>query len=76
MLKEKIISAPIFIFPDWKKDFDVHVDTSFVMLGSILDQPGEGSINHPISFVSRKLLTMENNYTTTERDGFSMVYAL
>ena len=39
-------------------------------------QLGEGNIDHPISFASRKLSTVEKNYTTTEREGLDMVYAL
>ena len=39
-------------------------------------QPGEGSNDHPISFASRNLLTIEKNYTTKEREGSSMVHAL
>jgi hypothetical protein len=39
-------------------------------------QPGAGDIDHPISFASRKLSTVERNYTTTKREGLAMVYAL
>ena len=42
----------------------------------MLAQPGAGNIDHPISFSSRKLSTAEKNYTTTEREGLAMVYAL
>ncbi len=39
-------------------------------------QSGEGNIDHPISFASRKLSTIEKNYTMIEREGLAMVYAL
>jgi hypothetical protein len=42
----------------------------------ILSQPGEGDIDHLIVFASRKLSISEKNYTTTEREGLAMVYAL
>ena len=42
----------------------------------VLTQPGEGRIDHSIDFASRKLSTAEKNYTTTEREGLAMVYAL
>jgi len=48
ILKEKMVSAPILVFPDWKKEFHVHVDASSVVLGTILAQEGVGDINHPI----------------------------
>ena len=50
ILKEKMVTAPILVFPEWKKPFHVHVDASSNSLGTILAQPGEGGIDHPISF--------------------------
>jgi hypothetical protein len=41
-----------------------------------VSSPGEGDIDHPIAFARRKLSTTEHNYTTTEREGLAMVYAL
>ena len=69
-------TTPILIFLDWKKEFHVHVDASSIELGIVLTQPGEGAIDHPIAFASRKLSTTDKNYTTTEREGLAMVYAL
>ena len=76
ILKEKMVTTPILVFPYWKKPFHVHVDASSIALGIILAQPREGGIDHPIAFVSRKLSSTERNYTTTEREGLAMVYAL
>ena len=36
LLKEKMVSAPILIFPDWAKLFHVHVDASGIALGAVL----------------------------------------
>ena len=74
-LKKAMATAPILVFPDWK-EFHVHIDSLSVVLGIVLTQPGEGALDHPIAFASRKLSTIENNYTTTEREGLAMVYAL
>jgi hypothetical protein len=41
-----------------------------------LEHLGEGGIDHPIAFARRKLSSAERNYTTTEREGLAMVYAL
>ena len=76
ILKEKMVTAPILVFPDWNKEFHVHVDASSISLCIVLALSGEGNIDHPISFASRKLSTAEKNYTTTEREGLAMVYAL
>jgi hypothetical protein len=71
-----MVNASILVFPEWSKEFHVHVDASYIALGAVLAQPGEGDIDHPLAFSSRKLSTAEVNYTTTERDGLAMVYAL
>jgi len=75
-LKEKMITAPILVFPNWKKEFHVHVDASCIMLCVVLTQPGEGGIDHPIAFASRKLSKKKKNYLTTKCEGLMMVYAL
>jgi len=36
VLKEKMVTAPNLVFPDWKKEFHVHVDASCIELGAIL----------------------------------------
>jgi hypothetical protein len=33
-------------------------------------------MDHPIYFLSQKLLQVERNYKTTEREGLAMIYAL
>jgi hypothetical protein len=71
-----MVTAPILVFPDWSKEFHVHVDVSSIALGEVLAQPREGYIDHLLSFSSRKLSTSEINYTTTKREGLAMVYAL
>jgi hypothetical protein len=64
------------VFTDWRKEFHVHADASSIALGEILAKPGEGEIDHPLDFASRKLSTMKINYITTEREGLAMVYVL
>ena len=69
-------TTPILVFLEWKKEFCVHVNALSVVLSIVLTQPREGALDHPIAFASRKLSTTENNYTTIEREGLAMVYAL
>jgi hypothetical protein len=75
-LKKKMITVPILVFPNWSKEFDVHVNASSIALGAVLSQPGAGYIDHPLSFYRRKLSTTKINYTTTKREGLAMVYVL
>jgi hypothetical protein len=75
-LKEKLVTATILIFLDWTQLFHVHVDASAIAVGIVPVQPGEGNIDHPISFSSGKFFQAEKNYTTTEHEGLVMVYAM
>ena len=36
LLKEKMVTTPILVFLDWKKEFHVHVDASCIVLGAVL----------------------------------------
>ena len=76
ILKEKMVTSQILVFPDWKLPFHVHVDASSISLGVILAQPREGGLDHHIAFARRKLSSTECNYTNIEREGLAMVYAL
>jgi hypothetical protein len=64
------------IFPNWENEFHIHVDASRISLGVTLAQPGDGAMDHPIYFAIQKLSQEEHNYTTTEREGLAMIYAL
>jgi len=46
VLKEKMVTAPILVFPDWKKEFHVHVDASCIALGAVLMQADEGEMDY------------------------------
>jgi hypothetical protein len=54
----------------------MHVNASSISLGFVLAQPRDGDIEHSLSFSIMKLSTTDINYTTTEREGLAMVYAL
>jgi len=71
-----MVTMPILVFLDWKKEFHVHVDVSCIALGVVLTQAGEGELNHLIAFVSRKFSKAEKNYSTMNGEGLTMVYVL
>jgi hypothetical protein len=71
-----MVTAPILVFPDWSKEFHVHVNASSIALGVVPVKPRAGDIDHLLAFASRNLSTAEINYTTTEREGLSMVYTV
>lgn len=70
-----MVTAPILIFPNWDQPFHVHVDASSIALGTVLAQPRDSEVDHPIAFAIRKLSNAKKNYTTIER-GLTIVYAL
>jgi len=74
--KEKMVTTSILVFPDWKKEFHVHVDASCIALGVVLTQASEGELDHPIAFARRNLSKVEKNYLTIECRGLAMVYTL
>ena len=73
ILREKLNTTPILIFPNWENEFHLLVDASGISLGAILAQPGDEAMDHPIYFSSRMLLQAEHNYTTIEREGLAMI---
>lgn len=76
LLKGKLSTAPILAYPNWQIEFHVHIDASIVALDTILAQSWEGNLHHPIYFASHILSQAECNYTTIERKGLAIVYAL
>jgi hypothetical protein len=74
ILKQKLVSAPILVPPNWDKDFDVYVDASNVAIGSILSQKDDSQHDHPIYFASCQLNTAEKNYSVTELEALGMIF--
>ncbi len=60
-----MVTMPIIVFLDWKNDFHVHMDASYIMLGAVVTQLDEGDIDHSVAFASRKLSKPKKNYLTT-----------
>jgi hypothetical protein len=46
-LKEKMVTTPILVFPDWENAFHAHVDSSTMALREIMVQPGVGDLDCP-----------------------------
>ena len=73
-LKDKLVSAPIIISPDWNTPFEVMCDASGVDLGVVLGQI-KNKILHPIYYASKALNEAQNNYTVTEQEVLAVVFA-
>eukprot|EP00253_Pinus_taeda_P033049 PITA_33049 len=74
VLKEKMVIAPILVFPNWKKEFHVHVDASCIALEAVLAQDGEGELDHPIAFVNHLLRIDTGEEPTNLEEGLPYVY--
>lgn len=73
MLKDKLVSAPVLIYPDFTKPFNLTCDASNYAISAILSQGPIGK-DHPIAFASRTLNKCETNYSTTEKELLSIVW--
>lgn len=54
-----MVTTPILVFPNWKKEVHVHVDVYCIALGAMLTQSGEDDIDYSIAFASGKLSKAE-----------------
>ena len=62
--------------PDFQRKFYLQTDASNIALGAELYQEGEDQEHRTIAFASRTLLAAEKNYTTTEKELLSIVFAV
>ena len=74
VLKDKLISAPIFVAPDWSFPFELMCDASDYAIGAVLGQKRE-KIFQVIYYASRTLNDAQLNYATTEKELLAIVFA-
>jgi len=73
-LKAKLTSQPILQYPDFSKEFILSTDASNTGLGAVLSQGSLGK-DLPVAFASRSLNKSEINYSTSEKELLSIVWA-
>ena len=74
-LRSWLTSSPILMAPDYSLPFIVQTDASDIGLGVVLSQVVDGS-EHPVCFLSRKLLPRERNYSTIEKECLAIVWGI
>ncbi|XP_015165371.1 uncharacterized protein [Solanum tuberosum] len=72
--KEKLISAPVIIGPDWAEPFEVMYHASGTALGVVLGQKCN-KMFHLIYYASKLLNGAQRNYTVTEHELLAVVHA-
>ncbi|KAL5544978.1 hypothetical protein UlMin_008762 [Ulmus minor] len=73
-LKEKLISSPIIVAPDWELPFTLMCDASDYAISAVLGQR-KGKIFHVIYYATKVLNDAQLNYATTEKELLAVVYA-
>ena len=66
-----MVTAPVLILPDIRKDFQVYYDASCLGLGGVLMQDGR-----VVSYASRQLRPHELNYATHDLELAAVVHVL
>ena len=62
ILKRKVQSVPVLVFPDFDRPFLLKTDGSKEGLGVVLSQKQSDGCYHPVTFGSHSLTLSEKNY--------------
>ncbi|MGH0117755.1 UNVERIFIED_CONTAM: hypothetical protein FKN15_039051 [Acipenser sinensis] len=75
LIKQLLSQAPALISPDFNREFLLQTDASDVGLGAVLSQEVDG-VEHPVLYLSRKLLPRERNYAVIEKECLAIKWAV
>jgi len=75
LLKQKLVSDPVIIAPDWNLGFELMCDASDYAIGAVLGQR-KSKVFHAIHYASKVLNEAQINYATTEKELLAIFYAL
>lgn len=77
-MRERLITAPVLAYADFKKPFILEVDASHGGLGAVLSQDHDGR-RRPIAFASRSLKPTEknmDNYSSMKLEFLALKWAI
>ena len=74
-LKQRLIEAPVLVFPNFEKEFLLETDASGKVLGAVLAQEQSDGSVYPIAYASRTLEPSEK-YGVTEVEALAVVWAV
>ena len=73
MIKEKLVSTPIVIVPDWSEPFEIMCDGRDYAVGAVLGERRE-KMFRAVYYSSRTLSDAQLNFTTTEKEILAVVF--
>ena len=76
VLKGKVQSAPILVFPDFDKPFLLEMDASKEGLGVVLSQRQSDGHYHSITFGSHSLIPLEKNYHSSKLEFLELKWSV
>ncbi|XP_055604681.1 uncharacterized protein LOC129752916 [Uranotaenia lowii] len=74
-IKEKLISSPILVSPDFSKEFTIQTDASDVAVAGVLTQVLEEQ-ERVIAYFSHKLSTPQRNYHACEKETLAAILSI
>ena len=76
ILKGKVQSAPVLVFPDFKKHFLLEMDASKEGLGAVLSQKKSNGQHHLVAFGSHSLTPVERNYHSSKLEFLTLKWSV
>ncbi len=76
LIKQKYIETPILISPSQQMEFHVHIDASLLIIGVTLSHNLTRKSYQPVVYTFKFLNKAKHNYSTTQREALTMVFAL
>ena len=73
-IKSRLVEAPIMAKPYWNKEFEIICDASDFAMGAVLGQKDE-KVFKAIYYASKTFNEAQENYSTTEKEMLSIVFA-
>ena len=75
-LKQVCMTAPVFAFANYTKEFLLETDASKEGLGAVLSQKQADRKYHPVTYGSRALMAHEKNYHSTKLEFLVLKWAV
>jgi RNase H-like domain found in reverse transcriptase/Reverse transcriptase (RNA-dependent DNA polymerase) len=76
-IRDRVVSAPILMFPDDTRPFRLEADSSDFATGAVLSQQSLADNKwHPIAYYSKSLNAVERNYEIHDKEMLAIIRAL